>query len=269
MELYQTSLFDDSTFIKDDCPFLNKLPDSYQLDPTISLSRHRYPTVHNALLTAGFSDWIDSQNNICCKAETMQQAFTLMYEAYREFKIKSRMEINYDGSQIVVVFFTYIPIDEKIETPKGTSGVYLITNLINGKKYIGKAQDLVARWADYHKEEGRTGSSPRRHISSAIRKHKLQNFRFDVLDILPNDDSLLTKVEKARIAEYDTFKDDPLCTGGYNDTPGGDGVTVSAVGTQFLLVFRFGFLRHAVLIFARVSSLGVTSSLLRFVKKTH
>ena len=62
-------------------------------------------------------------------------------------------------------------------------GIYLITNKLDGKKYVGQALDIEKRW--------------KRHISDskkydyviyrAMRKYGIENFSFEVLEECPVD----------------------------------------------------------------------------------
>lgn len=92
-------------------------------------------------------------------------------------------------------------------------GIYKITNLINGKIYIGQSIDIKRRW----KEEKRN----RKHDMTAIRsrafqKYGVDSFHFDILEECPRDK--LNEREKYWIAFYRSS--DPEY--GYNMTAGGD-----------------------------------------------
>ena len=62
-------------------------------------------------------------------------------------------------------------------------GIYKITNLVNGKIYVGQSIDIVDRWKQHiykafnHNE--RAFDSP---IHQAFRKYGKDNFRFEVLE---------------------------------------------------------------------------------------
>ena len=96
-------------------------------------------------------------------------------------------------------------------------GIYKITNLTNQKCYIGKSNNLERRWKDHqrlaftfgHKEYNKT-------LYQAIRKYGLENFKFEVIDIL-DDYSISGEREIYWINYYNSYKD------GYNETNGGDG----------------------------------------------
>lgn len=61
-------------------------------------------------------------------------------------------------------------------------GVYLITDISNGKKYVGKAsgKDMVlSRWKDYIK----TGHGGNKELRKLTFDHIMKNFRYSILDI--------------------------------------------------------------------------------------
>lgn len=112
--------------------------------------------------------------------------------------------------------------------------IYKITNLINGKIYIGKStisfKYLLGRYKRKH--------GPRRPIKSAIEKYGLNNFIIDIIDKAETESELNTK-------EIDWIE--KMCTRnphkGYNITRGGEGVcgvkrtikqieTIRAIGKQ-------------------------------------
>lgn len=105
----------------------------------------------------------------------------------------------------------------------GTSGttrqylfqVYMVTNRVNGKRYIGKAvYGAAVRWAQHVAGYCKTSA-----LTRAIRKYGADNFEMKVLYEGVNNDELC-RVERAMIAQYGTFS-----PRGYNLTIGGEGVT--------------------------------------------
>ena len=96
-------------------------------------------------------------------------------------------------------------------------GIYKITNLINGKCYIGKTNNFKRREKDHfrlaitegHKEYDKT-------LYRAIRKYGKENFKFEIIEEL-EDYSIAGKREQYWIKYYNSFND------GYNESEGGDG----------------------------------------------
>lgn len=66
----------------------------------------------------------------------------------------------------------------KRKTKRDNPSVYKITNLLDGKIYIGQSWDTKKRWAD-HRDQVNLDSP--QYIHRAIRKHGLDNFYFEVL----------------------------------------------------------------------------------------
>ncbi len=85
-----------------------------------------------------------------------------------------------------------------------TTGIYKITNLVNGKVYIGASKNIESRWSN-HK---RCAGSP---IHSDLEAYGLENFKFEVLLECP--ETMLAQWERDMICLYDS--DDP--EKGYND----------------------------------------------------
>src|ERR1035437_352513 len=88
--------------------------------------------------------------------------------------------------------------------------VYLITNLINGKRYVGQTTEtLERRWKQHQK------SSRCRALYSAIQKHGVVNFSIQVL-VDFHKIELLNELQAEYIQKYHT-----LAPNGYNLTEGG------------------------------------------------
>lgn len=93
--------------------------------------------------------------------------------------------------------------------------VYLVTNTLNGKKYVGKTtRTLALRWSEhvYHALNGDCGMP----LYSAIRKYGPEAFQQNVLQECESPGEL-NEVETAWIEKLGTFQ------AGYNATLGGDG----------------------------------------------
>lgn len=104
-----------------------------------------------------------------------------------------------------------------IKIQGGLGIVYLIENLVNGKKYVGKTTlSLKRRWIS-HKADARRGS--RHPIHRAIRWYSPQNFFIKIIARC-NSPEELNATERKFIAELETHTSRGK---GYNATWGGDG----------------------------------------------
>lgn len=93
--------------------------------------------------------------------------------------------------------------------------IYKITNLINGKIYIGKTLDTIEkRWKD-HKSDSVRPRCEKRPLYSAMNKYGIENFIIEEVEECSEKE--LSEREKYWIEFYHSFHD------GYNATTGGDG----------------------------------------------
>lgn len=90
-------------------------------------------------------------------------------------------------------------------------GIYKITNLKNGKVYIGQSVDIERRFMEYRNRLYRCNSV----VFNAFRKYGFDNFSFEILDLCEKND--LDRLEKYYIEKYDSYGN------GYNMTKGGKG----------------------------------------------
>ena len=99
--------------------------------------------------------------------------------------------------------------------------IYLITNLITGKKYIGYTNDTKKRFAN-HRSCGTRGVGSCTQLYKSMKKHGLDNFLFEVIrsDIDTIEEAKRLEIEF--IAEYDTYSN------GYNANAGGTGGDMSS-----------------------------------------
>jgi hypothetical protein len=95
--------------------------------------------------------------------------------------------------------------------------IYLVTNLTNGKKYVGQTKlQVMQRWAK-HLGEAKRGKGSVLH--SAIRKYGAASFRVEQLRLVYGAREDLLRAEVEEIAAQDSCSPK-----GYNLTRGGDGV---------------------------------------------
>lgn len=92
-------------------------------------------------------------------------------------------------------------------------GVYKITNIINGKVYIGQSINIKARWKDHVNALNRQDSHSIL-LQRAWDKYKEENFTFEILELCPED--MLDKIEMKYIELYDARNN------GYNIESGGN-----------------------------------------------
>ncbi len=99
-------------------------------------------------------------------------------------------------------------------------GIYVITNKINNKKYVGYSNNCRRRWHE-HKDlakHPRKEEHKRKALYRAIRKYGIENFSFEMLEGTSDDVEILKEREKYWIKKLDSYRK------GYNETWGGDGV---------------------------------------------
>ena len=98
--------------------------------------------------------------------------------------------------------------------------IYLITNLINGKKYVGQTRQKLRDRMYQHRRNKKTSG-----IDGAIKKYGLENFKVEVIEECPVEN--LNEREKYWIEFYDC-----KAPKGYNLTDGGDGILNCSQSTR-------------------------------------
>lgn len=93
--------------------------------------------------------------------------------------------------------------------------IYLITNLINGKQYVGQTvQGYLKRWENHCRNASSNSNHYIQYIDKAIKKYGCENFKIELLETVPIH--LKDEKEIYYIDLYDTYNK------GYNNTIGGD-----------------------------------------------
>ena len=97
--------------------------------------------------------------------------------------------------------------------------IYCITNLINGKQYVGKTTTTIEQRFKEHCRGSRK-SYKNRPLYNALNKYGIENFKIECLEEI-EDESTLSDREIYWINELGTYG-----KGGYNATKGGDGSSI-------------------------------------------
>lgn len=95
-------------------------------------------------------------------------------------------------------------------------GIYSITNLINGKIYIGKTEESFKRRWWHHIACLNGNYHNNKHLQSSWNKYGQDNFEFEIIHVYNNEEDL-NVVEIEFIEKFDSFNN------GYNLTKGGEG----------------------------------------------
>lgn len=98
-------------------------------------------------------------------------------------------------------------------------GIYKVTNLINGKVYIGQSDNIEFRWKTHRNHsQKKYGNDYDCLFYRAIRKYGLNNFKFEVIEECQKNQ--LNEKEMYWIKFYNSFIGFVNCNG-YNMTRGG------------------------------------------------
>lgn len=104
---------------------------------------------------------------------------------------------------------------KNIENLPASSGIYMVVNMVNNKKYIGQSKNIRKRFQSHHlvdyKNENNCNYNTK--FYQAIRKYGIDNFEVIILKLCKEEE--LDDLEVKFIKEFDTFKN------GYNSTEGG------------------------------------------------
>lgn len=91
--------------------------------------------------------------------------------------------------------------------------IYKITNLINGKIYVGQSKDPTRRWKEHKWDAFNSNCKENSAIHKAFLKYGIDNFEFTIIGWFEN----YNEMERHYIKELKTLYPD-----GYNLTEGGD-----------------------------------------------
>ena len=92
------------------------------------------------------------------------------------------------------------------------TGIYKITNKLNGMSYIGQAKDIRERWREHLKCGLGIDTPSNNKLYQAMLKDGVDNFTFELLELCPKDE--LNEKESFYIQLYQTKES------GYNSTAG-------------------------------------------------
>lgn len=119
------------------------------------------------------------------------------------------------------------------------SGIYAILNLIDGKRYVGSAQNFTARWKAHRFHLGK-GSHHSRYLQAAWNKHGGQNFEF--LPMLYCEVSALLEYEQLAIdalrPEYNSAPVAGSCRGVKHSEEVRANISARMMGNQHTLGYR-------------------------------
>lgn len=103
-----------------------------------------------------------------------------------------------------------------------TCGIYLLTNKINGKVYVGQSTDIEGRWLCH--QTGRARGQPK--LDRAFLKYGSGAFTYDILEVCEADVDVLNKLEVKWGVLLRAIED------GYNCKLGGRGCVVVSEETR-------------------------------------
>lgn len=116
--------------------------------------------------------------------------------------------------------------------------IYKVTNIINGKVYIGQTiQSVKDRWYRHCGKSGLSKNEMNTYFKRAILKYGKENFRIETIETC--DSKELNEREKYYISYYDSYKS------GYNSTLGGQNgakpyKTSGEVELQIIELYKYG-----------------------------
>ena len=102
------------------------------------------------------------------------------------------------------------------KTSEQMSGIYMITNKLNNKKYIGQSKHIFKRWYEHYCESIQNRENDKSIIHQAIQSDGIENFIFSIIELCEIRE--LNEREKFYISFYETS----VINGGYNIASGGN-----------------------------------------------
>lgn len=112
------------------------------------------------------------------------------------------------------------------------SGVYKITNKVNGKFYIGSSYDVDNRWM-CHRRDLNAGTHPNPKLQNAWTKYGKDNFIFEVIEEVQANQDLLFERENHYLSTLKPYERNI----GFNicpDAKGGDNITHNPNRDKFI-----------------------------------
>ena len=73
-------------------------------------------------------------------------------------------------------------LNEKTNLDKGNVGIYKITNVVNGKVYIGSSKDIEFRF-NRHKSNLKRNKHHNNHLQNSWNKYGEDSFVFEVIEL--------------------------------------------------------------------------------------
>jgi group I intron endonuclease len=86
-----------------------------------------------------------------------------------------------------------------------TIGVYKITNISNGKFYIGSSRRSIERRLAIHKSKLKANNHGNKHLQSSWNEYGEENFKFEIFESIENPERVLEREEQL-INELQSYK---------------------------------------------------------------
>lgn len=92
--------------------------------------------------------------------------------------------------------------DTHIIASKKVSGIYIISNKINGKIYIGESLDIYRRWHKEHLPQLKKNQHYNKELQNDFNKYGEKNFSFEILERYSEDNPITTKAKIIILESY-------------------------------------------------------------------